>query len=51
MPNLRLEGLDKSALRADLRQQYLSQLRNDQMIYYYLMLSLGSVLFLVGALI
>jgi len=51
MPNLQLEGLDKSYFATTTRQQYLSNLRASQQVYYWLLLSLGSLLFLVGAII
>jgi len=51
MPNLQLEGLDKSYFNTTTKQQYLSNFRASQQVYYWILLSLGSVFFLVGAII
>ncbi len=51
MPNLQLEGLDKSYFDITTRQQYLSNMRAKQQVYYWLMLCLGSMIFLIGAII
>jgi len=48
MPNINFNDIDTSTLPSNLRERYLSQVRQGQKLYYWGLMAFGCLLVIVG---
>lgn len=51
MPHIKIDDMDVSAFPTNVRERYLSDLRQGQQMYYLLIMIMGCLFFFVGWLI
>ena len=51
MPDLGIDDFDIKAIDPDTRQRFVETVKYQQRVYYWMLLALGCLLFIVGALV